>query len=53
MKFALKIYGMDCVACSNQVRTILKRIKDLNCCRIIRASSCFMNKSNFFSEITI
>ena len=53
MKIALKIYGMDCVACSNQVRSILKRIKDLNDVKVNFASSYIEIDSKDYPDLKL
>ena len=53
MKIALKIYGMDCVACSNQVRVILKRIKGLNDVKVNFASSYIEIDSKDYPDLKL
>lgn len=53
MKITLKIYGMDCVACSNQVRAILKRIKDINDVKVNFTSSYIEIDSKDYPDLKL
>ncbi len=53
MKFRLKICGMDCISCSRQVSSILKRIKGIESAKVNFSSSSAEIESISFPDLRL